>query len=163
MHIRAFRRAWAAACVNAGLGHEVREPDVIEPDGIVHKGRLVRGVTRTPHDFRRTAAMRLSRAGVPEAVIIKLCGWKTPPSRIGGFTTPKSPFRLGKMWLMWRMWRAFRINSFPGFVPRFPLRGDLPLVEDQLGEPDSFHPIPRRRSVVDAQVTEQRRRPLESR
>ena len=77
MHIRTFRRAWAAACVNAGLGHEVREPDVIEPDGIVHKGRLVRRVTRTPHDFRRTAAMRLSRAGVPEAVIMKLCGWKT--------------------------------------------------------------------------------------
>lgn len=62
MHIRTFRRAWAAACVNAGLGHEVREPDVIEPDGIVHKGRLVRRVTPTPHDFRRTAAMRLEDA-----------------------------------------------------------------------------------------------------
>ena len=57
--IRAFRRAWAAACVGAGLGHEVREPDVIDTDGTVHKGRLVRRVvTRTPHDFRRTAAMR---------------------------------------------------------------------------------------------------------
>lgn len=33
-------------------------------------GRLV-------HDFRRTAARNLSRAGVAERVIMELCGWKT--------------------------------------------------------------------------------------
>jgi integrase len=32
---------------------------------------------RIPHDFRRTTARNLSRAGVPEGVIMGLCGWKT--------------------------------------------------------------------------------------
>lgn len=66
--IRYFRRAWAAACVTAGLGQEVRD----------EAGRLVHRVAhRTPHDYRRSAARNLSRAGVPEGVIMRLCGWKT--------------------------------------------------------------------------------------
>ncbi len=51
--IRNFRRAWMTACRTAGV-----------------PGRLV-------HDFRRTAARNLSRAGVSERVIMALCGWKT--------------------------------------------------------------------------------------
>lgn len=66
--IRYFRRSWMAACVAAGLGKEVRDA----------KDRLVeRIVYRIPHDYRRSAARNLSRAGVPERVIMQLCGWKT--------------------------------------------------------------------------------------
>lgn len=48
-----FRGAWQTACTEAGVAN------------------------RIPHDFRRTAARNLSRAGVPERVIMTLCGWKT--------------------------------------------------------------------------------------
>jgi hypothetical protein len=41
-------------------------------------GRPVRKIgPRTPHDCRRSAARNLSRADVPEQVIMALCGWKT--------------------------------------------------------------------------------------
>jgi integrase len=74
-----FRRSWATACIDARLGHEVREPDVLDGAGaVVKRGRLVRKVAlRVPHDYRRSAARNLSRAGVPEGVIMKLCGWRT--------------------------------------------------------------------------------------
>ena len=77
--IQTFYRSWAAACVEVGLGHEVREPDVLDADGeFLRKGRLIRrAISRIPHDYRRTAARNLSRAGVPEAVIMQLCGWKS--------------------------------------------------------------------------------------
>ena len=77
--IQTFYRSWAAACVAVGLGHEVREPDVLDADGeFRRKGRLIRRVvTRIPHDYRRTAARNLSRVAVPEGVIMQLCGWKT--------------------------------------------------------------------------------------
>jgi len=51
--IRDFRGAWANACKAAGLDE------------------------RMPHDFRRSRARHLSRAGVPEKVIMDLSGWKT--------------------------------------------------------------------------------------
>ena len=74
-----FYRSWAAACVKAGLGHEERGPDDLDAEGkVVRKGRLLRRViTRIPHDYRRSAARNLSRAGVAERVIMQLCGWKT--------------------------------------------------------------------------------------
>jgi integrase len=66
--VRHFRRSWVSACIAAGLGHEVRDTE----------GRLVKKVAlRIPHDYRRSAARNLSRAGVPEQVIMALCGWKT--------------------------------------------------------------------------------------
>jgi integrase len=113
--IREFRGAWAAACVGAGLGREVRTPDRKDAKGNVRAGRLLRReITRTPHDFRRTAAMRLSRAGVPEAVIMKLCGWKTRSvfdryrivpeqdlvdglARLAGHTPPGAPRKVVRM------------------------------------------------------------------
>ncbi len=48
--ILSFRTAWGNACIAAG----------------------VRG--RVPHDFRRTAARRLVRAGVPEVISMKVLG-----------------------------------------------------------------------------------------
>jgi integrase len=67
--IRYFRRSWTSACIEAGLGQEIRDPAT---------DRLLRKVAhRLPHDYRRSAARNLSRAGVPEAVIMKLCGWRT--------------------------------------------------------------------------------------
>lgn len=51
--VLSFRGAWIAACSAAGLTH------------------------RLAHDFRRTAARNMSRAGVPEQVIMALCGWRT--------------------------------------------------------------------------------------
>ncbi len=51
--IRDFMGAWHAACARAGL-----------------PGRI-------PHDFRRTAARAMIRAGIPQAVAMKIGGWKT--------------------------------------------------------------------------------------
>jgi integrase len=52
--IRAYRRAWGAACRLAGL-----------PD-------------RRPHDLRRTAARTLRGLGMSDRDIAELCGWDTP-------------------------------------------------------------------------------------
>lgn len=71
-----FRRSWTTACIAAGLGQVIRWADVLDDAGqLVKRGRLVRKVAhRLPHDYRRSAARNLSRAGVPEGVIMKLCG-----------------------------------------------------------------------------------------
>ena len=50
---KSYRKSWKTACRKAGL-----------------PGRI-------PHDFRRTAVRNLVRAGVPEAVAMKMTGHKT--------------------------------------------------------------------------------------
>jgi integrase len=66
--VRDFRRAWVKACVAAGLGREDKNA----------QGKVIRRVAfRMIHDTRRGAARNMSRAGVPEGVIMALCGWKT--------------------------------------------------------------------------------------
>jgi len=74
-----FRKSWITACVAAGLGREVREPDTKDAAGtVIKRGSLIKKEAfRIVHDFRRTAARNLSRAGVPEQVIMRICGWKT--------------------------------------------------------------------------------------
>jgi hypothetical protein len=72
-----FRSSWTTVCIAAGLGQEIREPDVLDAAGkVVKKGKLVRKIAhRIPH-HRRSAARCLSRGAVPEGVSMTICGWK---------------------------------------------------------------------------------------
>jgi len=66
--VGSFRKAWASACVKAGLGSEQRDD----------AGRLIsRKALRIPHDFRRTAVRNLELAGVPRSVAMAMVGHKT--------------------------------------------------------------------------------------
>jgi len=66
--IKSFRRAWLTACVQAGLGKEIRSVD----------GKLIKkNAYRIPHDFRRTAIRNLERAGVSRSDAMKMVGHKT--------------------------------------------------------------------------------------
>jgi integrase len=58
---------WRAACKRAAVVKRGSLETVIRP----------RLLGRTPHDFRRTAARNLIRAGVAQHVVMQLCGWKT--------------------------------------------------------------------------------------
>jgi hypothetical protein len=66
--IKTFRRSWLTACVQAGLGTEVRSSN----------GKLIKKIgTRIPHDFRRTAVRNLERAGVSRSDAMKMVGHRT--------------------------------------------------------------------------------------
>jgi integrase len=65
--LASYYGAWRAACKRAAI---------VKRDGL-ETVILPRLLGRTPHDFRRTAARNLIRAGVAQHVVMKLCGWKT--------------------------------------------------------------------------------------
>jgi len=62
-----FKRAWHAALIKAGFSHQVKRPD----------GTLRTVYDKTFHDFRRTAARNLVRAGIREGVAMTVTGHKT--------------------------------------------------------------------------------------
>jgi integrase len=71
-----FRKAWQSACVAAGLGSFVKEPEVAQAD-TKKKRQRKRYAGLIIHDLRRCAARNLSRAGVSEVVAMKITGHKT--------------------------------------------------------------------------------------
>jgi integrase len=62
-----IKRAWASACVAAGLYH-------IEKDA---RGNAVKVPDRLFHDLRRTAVRNMVRAGVAERVAMEISGHRT--------------------------------------------------------------------------------------
>ena len=62
-----FRKAWAAACVKAGLYREVSLAD----------GTKRKVPIKLFHDLRRTAVRNMIRAGVSQPVAMKISGHRT--------------------------------------------------------------------------------------
>jgi integrase len=73
-----FRGAWRNLCLRAGTSHwecSTCGANVVEAKCECGGARKYVGLI--PHDFRRSAAKALRRAGVPESVIMATGGWKT--------------------------------------------------------------------------------------
>lgn len=76
-----FRKSWATACQRAGL------PVTIETELVTIKRGKDKGkeklrvkrilALRIFHDMRRSAAKSLIAQGIPERVVMEMCGWKT--------------------------------------------------------------------------------------
>jgi Phage integrase family len=77
--VRDFRKTWHKLSVQAGLGRMVcREcENVVTGKKCQCGGKRLKYVGRIIHDFRRSAARELRRAGVPESTIMDIGGWKT--------------------------------------------------------------------------------------
>ena len=65
--VKSFRKAWATACIKAGLFEVVRD----------NQGNETKTPTKIFHDFRRTGVRNMVRAGVPERVAMMVSGHKT--------------------------------------------------------------------------------------
>lgn len=74
-----FRRAWATACVAAGLGQFacVRCEKTIDGHRCRECGDEASYQGRIFHDFRRTAVRNMVKAGVPEHLAMMISGHKT--------------------------------------------------------------------------------------
>jgi integrase len=59
-----FRREWIKACVKLGLGKKAGE-EWHQYEGLI------------PHDFRRSAARNLIRAGVDQSIAMRITGHRT--------------------------------------------------------------------------------------
>lgn len=74
-----FRKAWATACVAAGLGKMICPR--CGSERTVRRCETCKTATRYSgkifHDFRRTAARNMIEAGVPQAVAMKITGHRT--------------------------------------------------------------------------------------
>jgi len=78
-HVRDFRKAWQSLCIRAGLGRMVCRACAKTVTGktcecgspkLKYAGSIL-------HDFCRSAARELRRAGVAESTIMDIGGWKT--------------------------------------------------------------------------------------
>lgn len=77
--VKDFRGAWRNLCVRAGTGRwECRKCGAALTGDRCECSGTRKYVGLIPHDFRRSAAKALRRAGVSESVIMAIGGWKTP-------------------------------------------------------------------------------------
>jgi integrase len=77
--VRDFRDSWRKLCAKAGLGKFTCRSCEKTVTGNTCKcgGRQFRYTGTSPHDFRRSAARELRKAGVAETTIMDMAGWET--------------------------------------------------------------------------------------